>query len=199
MNYLAHLFLSKNTDYSRMGNFLGDFVKGTREKLSGLYPEEVVKGIETHRLIDAYTDSHEEVKNAISILKPVHGLFSGIIVDVLFDHFLSTNWQAFSPVNRQTFIEACHESLSVHIPNLPYRFTLFLPILIDYDILNSYMDLDGIDHALFRIDQRFKRKTTLCGAVSDIKAHYLDLEGCFQKFFPEICKYVDGINNNSVA
>ena len=59
MNYLAHLFLAEKTEESILGNFLGDFVKG---RLKDQYSAEILKGIVTHRKIDAYTDSHERVK-----------------------------------------------------------------------------------------------------------------------------------------
>ncbi len=183
----------------RLGNFLGDFVRGNREKLSSLYDQEIVDGIETHRKIDKYTDRHKETKNAISILKPRHRLFSGIIVDMLFDHFLSVHWSKFSTVDRQEFIEGCHQSLSITIPNLPAGFRQFLPILIDYDILDSYISLDGIDHALYRIDRRFQRDTTLCDAIIDIEKHYEELEICFLNFFPDMCSYIEPHPLNGVA
>ncbi len=199
MNYLSHLFLSQNTDYSRLGNFLGDFVRGNREKLLEKFHPEIVDGIQTHRMIDKYTDTHEQTKRALSILRPVHGLFSGIITDMMYDHFLSVHWSTFSDFVRLDFIDECHESLSINVPNLPAGYIHFLPILIDYDILDSYISLDGIDHALFRIDQRIKRKTTLCDAVIDIEENYEELEDCFFQFFPEICAFVKETDTGLVS
>ncbi len=189
MNYLAHLFLAKNTDYSRLGNFLGDFVKGRREKLLDTYHPEIVDGITSHRQVDTYTDRHNAVKDAVAILKPSQGLFSGIVVDVLFDYFLSNHWETFSDIDRRRFIDDCYRSLSVPLPDLPASFNRFLPILKDYDILDSYRSFDGIDHAFYRIDLRCRRETNLSEAVSDIKRHYNDLETQFLSFFSDICGF----------
>ena len=49
MNYLAHMFLSDNTPGSMLGNFMGDFIKGSAE---GEFPREIVEGIIHHRRID---------------------------------------------------------------------------------------------------------------------------------------------------
>ncbi|MEC8942826.1 MAG: DUF479 domain-containing protein, partial [Verrucomicrobiota bacterium] len=56
MNYLAHLYLAGPTDASRIGNLLGDFVKGTPASLEGAYPVEVIAGIVMHRKLDRFTD-----------------------------------------------------------------------------------------------------------------------------------------------
>ncbi|HEY3430492.1 MAG TPA: DUF479 domain-containing protein, partial [Cyclobacteriaceae bacterium] len=56
MNFLAHLYLSGTHQKVMVGNFIGDFVKG-RNALETFEPE-IVKGIELHRGIDEFTDSH---------------------------------------------------------------------------------------------------------------------------------------------
>ena len=58
MNYIAHIYLAEHTQTSKLGNFLGDFVKGP--DLSSL-PVEIQTGIKFHRAIDSYTDSHHQI------------------------------------------------------------------------------------------------------------------------------------------
>ena len=58
MNYLAHLLLAENTNESRLGNFLGDFVKGKLEDHHHIYNQNILKGIRTHRQVDRFTDTH---------------------------------------------------------------------------------------------------------------------------------------------
>ena len=58
MNFLAHLFLSGENEKVKIGNFIGDFVKGNKLEE---YDQEIQFGIRLHREIDSYTDSHPVV------------------------------------------------------------------------------------------------------------------------------------------
>ena len=88
MNYLAHLLLADDTDASRIGNLLGDFATGTIESLAERYPPEILRGIKMHRAVDRFTDSHEVFKHARNLLAPGRRRFAGIIIDIIFDHYL---------------------------------------------------------------------------------------------------------------
>ena len=55
MNYLAHLYLSGESEKVIVGNFIGDYVKG---KSFTDYPEQIAGGIKLHRSIDSFTDQH---------------------------------------------------------------------------------------------------------------------------------------------
>jgi acyl carrier protein phosphodiesterase len=70
LNFLAHLYLAELTDESLIGNFLGDFVKGTPESLRERFPEAVIRGIRKHRAIDVFTDSHRTFRKAKALLEP---------------------------------------------------------------------------------------------------------------------------------
>ena len=95
MNYLAHLFLSEGTPESLIGNLLGDFVKGTAVNL---YSEEIRKGIDLHRKVDSYTDSHAIVRSSKSLVSSHRRRFAGVLIDVFYDHFLVKNWLEYSEI-----------------------------------------------------------------------------------------------------
>ncbi|NVK49164.1 MAG: DUF479 domain-containing protein, partial [Cyclobacteriaceae bacterium] len=85
MNFLAHAFLSFGHEKILVGNFIADFVKGKQiEK----YEKQIQIGIQLHRAIDLFTDSHPLVKAAQSYLRPKFGHYSSVITDVFFDYFL---------------------------------------------------------------------------------------------------------------
>ncbi|MEQ8424061.1 MAG: DUF479 domain-containing protein, partial [Cyclobacteriaceae bacterium] len=90
MNFLAHIYLSGDNAQLMIGNFIGDFVKG--KNLSARYNPDVVLGIELHRAIDEYTDSHDVVQKSKVRLRPKYRHYSGVIVDMFYDHFLAKNW-----------------------------------------------------------------------------------------------------------
>ncbi len=62
MNFLAHLYFADETTESRLGNIMADFVKGANAT-DGL-DSRLVTGIQRHRAVDKYTDSHAVVKES---------------------------------------------------------------------------------------------------------------------------------------
>jgi acyl carrier protein phosphodiesterase len=190
MNFLAHLFLAEPSDESRIGSILADFTVGRIEDLREKYGHEIARGIQQHREVDTFTDTHQHVRHSISCLEPEHGMFSGIIVDVCYDHFLLQHWAAFSPEPLSRFIESVHRSLSRQDWEFPLRYQWVIPRLIEGQWLTSYHSLDGVNRALTGISYRFSRKTTLGHAVESIKTCYKELEDDFLMFFPEIIRFV---------
>ena len=103
MNYLAHLFLAGTHPEMILGNFIADHVKGS-DVLN--YSENTRKGISMHRAIDTFTDQHPVVKQSISRLRTDFRKYSGVIVDMYYDHYLSAHWDEYSPVDIHTFTKA---------------------------------------------------------------------------------------------
>ena len=59
MNFLAHIYLSDDHPKIMVGNFIGDFVKG--KNFREQFEPDIARGIELHRIIDVFTDSHPVV------------------------------------------------------------------------------------------------------------------------------------------
>src|SRR6476661_6124760 len=116
MNYLAHLFLSEGTPESLIGNLLGDFVKGTPVNL---YPEEIRKGIDLHRKVDSYTDSHAIVRSSKSLVCADRRRFAGVLIDVFYDHFLAKNWLEYSEIPLRDFSRHVYKILQDNRDILP--------------------------------------------------------------------------------
>ncbi len=100
MNFLAHLHLAAHTRSSLTGNLLGDFIKGPLPTALAAHFDE---GIWLHRKIDAFTDSHPEHKAAVTCFEAPWRRFGGIVVDMLYDHWLSQHWGRFSTEPCPTF------------------------------------------------------------------------------------------------
>lgn len=145
MNYLAHLFLSGTDEQTMVGNFIGDHIKGSSwEK----FPENIRKGILMHRQIDVFTDTHQKFREAKTLFRPELGLYSGIIVDFMYDHFLASNWNDYSDITLRTFAKRTHAILLENFMLLPLRVQGFLPFLIQNRRLESYATTSGIIQAL---------------------------------------------------
>ena len=112
--------------------------------------------------------------------------FSGIIVDVAYDHFLSKNWNQFSSVELTEFINSTYELMKNEPPEIDNDILIHFRRMRAEDWLSSYSSLEGIDKAFKRISARLKRKNSLGSAVEDIVEHYSALEKIFLLFFPEL-------------
>jgi acyl carrier protein phosphodiesterase len=145
MNFLAHLYLSGENDGMKLGNFIGDFVKG-KKYLN--YAVVVQKGILLHRQIDYFTDLHPIVKESASLFKSGYGRYSGIVVDLFFDHFLALNWDEYSIYKLKDYTRNIYKLLLSNFWILPLEVKEFLPFLIKNRRLESYSLEYGIKKAL---------------------------------------------------
>ena len=108
MNYLSHLFLAGDNEESKIGNLLGDFVKG---KLTDEYSPEIIKGIKAHRKIDKFTDSHDIVRQTRKLISNKRSRYSGVLIDIFFDHFLTVKWDLYSDSEFDNFIDNSYKIL----------------------------------------------------------------------------------------
>ena len=79
MNYLGHLYITRNYPELTYGNFIGDFIKG---KKVDLLPKLDGKGVRLHRSIDFFTDQHDLTRKVKRYFSPQFGILSGILVDM---------------------------------------------------------------------------------------------------------------------
>ncbi|WP_297091721.1 ACP phosphodiesterase [uncultured Draconibacterium sp.] len=187
MNYLAHLYLSGESEKILVGNFIGDYVKGNKFQN---YTTSIAKGILLHRKIDSYTDSHELQKEARSFFRADFGLYSGIVVDLIYDHFLAKNWNQYSAIHLQVFARYVHAVLLSNFRILPRRVQGFLPFLIQNKRLLSYASVEGIIQSI----DLMGRHSSLPAKAEQVKAvllrNYAELETNFAAFFNELIVFV---------
>ncbi|MCH8506018.1 MAG: ACP phosphodiesterase, partial [Ectothiorhodospiraceae bacterium] len=180
MNYLAHLYLADSDDGHRLGNMAGDWVKG---KLGNQdLPERVVSGVRRHRAVDRYSDRHPLMVRARARLPDHRRRVSGIILDMLWDHFLVRHWSQYSNPPLEDFLLDCYRSLERMEPHWPERARRALPRIIREDWLSAYGDLDAVAFSLDRIALRFTRDPGLAGSIRDVRAQYPLLEQEFLTF-----------------
>ena len=108
MNFLAHIYLSKENTDLMLGNFLGDFVRGNKYKD---YNPTIQKGILIHRQIDTFTDANETVRISKRRLHERYGHYDGIIIDLFYDHFLAKNWSTYSEIPLDVYAQHFYKLL----------------------------------------------------------------------------------------
>lgn len=194
MNWLAHIFLAEPNVESRLGNLLGDLVKGAARTELNL---KLQQGIACHTAIDCFTDRHPIVSQSKVRITPPQRRFAGVIIDVLYDHLLIKNWEAYSEIPIDDFIYEVYTSFGAYSA-IPMTTKDQIDRMIRDDLLRSYRDLAGVEAALRRISRRLERRMsrtfTLELAMPDIIENYVALDRDFQAFFPELQAHVKDIS-----
>jgi len=191
MNFLAHVSLSGNDPKLMVGNFIGDFVKG-RNLLEQFEPR-IASGIELHRSIDEFTDSHPIVAQSKNRLRPFYRHYSAVIVDMFYDHLLAKNWDYYYDEFLPDFAERTYRTIESFDTILPTPVKFMLPYMTKGNWLVNYARLEGIERALTGMARRSKHESKMELAVNDLVNHYNEFTEEFSTFFPELqqhCKIV---------
>ncbi|HEX8268414.1 MAG TPA: acyl carrier protein phosphodiesterase [Flavobacterium sp.] len=188
MNFLAHIYLSGDSDLIKIGNFMADGIRGKDYKL---LPDTVQKGVLLHREIDTFTDAHPVFRQSTKRLHARYHHYAGVIVDVIYDHFLAKNWQNYSDESLEDFVSRFYVSLQENNEFLTPKTRNLLPIMIEYNWLVSYREVSGIGRILSQMDQRTSNRSQMRFAVEELETHYADFETEFTIFFADLKAFAD--------
>ena len=183
MNFLAHIYLSGDNDLIKIGNFMADGIRG---KQFENYPLEIQKGIILHRAIDTFTDAHPIFRQSTKRLHEQYHHYAGVIVDILYDHFLAKNWVNYSDEKLTEYVDRFYLSLTENKDLLSERVLKIMPILFKENWLVSYETVEGIQHILTQMDRRTKNQSNMRFAKKDLIEHYAEFENEFTTFFKEL-------------
>ncbi len=187
MNFLAHLYLSGDNVDVRLGNFIGDHVKGS---LLGRYPDGVQKGIFLHRAIDFYTDTHPATFEVRQLFREGYRKYSGVVVDVFFDHFLARYWGTFSPYPLKGFTRKFYYQMVLRYRELPKTIRNFLPFLIQSNRLYSYHRIEGVEQTLRIMSNVTSLPDKTDFAIETLTYNYSFIRDQFLLFFPDLIDFV---------
>ena len=186
MNFLAHIYLSGDDEEITIGNFIADGIKGKQYRK---YPQQIQKGILLHRAIDSYTDSHPIVKQSTKRLHENYSHYSGVIVDILYDHFLAKNWKDYHDLPLDEYVDEFYEILRNKFEVLPTRIQRMMPYMIGDNWLLSYATIPGISKILNQMNVRTKGVSKMNFAVLELEEFYAEFEEEFTSFFAELIDY----------
>lgn len=186
MNFLAHLYLSGRNEDITIGNFIADHVKG--EGILKFTPA-IQKGIRLHRAIDTFTDSHPIYLKSKSRLSVNYKKYAGVVADMFYDHFLSSDWSTYSEESMDLFIERIQKILFKNYPILPDKSQRFIAYMNKFNWLKGYGTFEGLGKALTGMALRTPFNSGMENAVIDLKKDYDLYKSEFSGFFPEIIIY----------
>lgn len=167
---------------------MADFItRNDLKNMDGL----VLKGITLHKKIDAFTDEHENVRQAVRLLHPTQLKYAPVTLDILFDYFLTKNWEKYSNENISSFTQRIYAMLESMRDNFPLRLKELLPKMIDDDFLMSCKNEERLIKTFERIARRAKFDHSFHTAHIDMVHHYETLDAHFNDFFPDLITHVN--------
>ena len=186
MNFLAHYFLSPEDDQIALGNFIADAVKGKEfEK----YNDKIKNGILLHREIDNYTDKHPVFRRSAQKLNARYKKYSGVIIDIYYDHFLAKNWKDYSKTDLVDFVSQAYKILIKNYFILPKKIKRILPFMIAQNWLVGYANLNDLQRVFNGMARRTTFDSGMENAIFDLKNNYTTFENDFREFFPDLIEF----------
>ncbi|MRJ07983.1 DUF479 domain-containing protein [Ornithobacterium rhinotracheale] len=183
MNLVAHQLLSFNIPEIQVGNHLGEVVKG---RDFSQYPPLIQKGIQLHRHIDSFTDSHPIVRRSCARLHNDYGKYAPIIVDIFYDYFLIKNWGKFCKKDFNTFRKECYKILLAYKELYPNSLRKTTELMAKRDWFYQYSIMEGIELTLNKLGQHTRFQNNMHMAVKSLYVDEALFNEDFLAFYPEL-------------
>jgi acyl carrier protein phosphodiesterase len=190
MNYLGHAWLSGGDGALLTGNMIADHVKGTNALAN--YPEGIRNGIMLHRKIDGFTDTHPATKRAKTWFHADYRLYSGAIMDSLYDHFLANDPKLFP--NEQSLLDfslRTYDLLQEQEAYFPTDFASYFPYMREHNWLYRYRTMQGMHRSLQGLERRATYMPPMEAAYNTFVTHYYQLAQCYYEFIDDMIKFVN--------
>ena len=139
-----------------------------------------------HRSIDSFTDSHEATRHAKEVFRPVYRLYSGAVMDVLYDHFLATDDAEFTEASFFSFSQEVYGTLDKHTDQLPEYFARIFPSMKQHNWLLNYRQRQGTQRSLAGLVKRAAYLTESDTAFQLFEKHYDFLKECYHNLWGDI-------------
>jgi acyl carrier protein phosphodiesterase len=188
MNYLGHAFLSFGDAEVLTGNMIADHVKG-RIVLES-YPPGIRKGILLHRKIDEFADRHPAGIRARLLFREDYGLYSGSIIDTLYDHFLAGDPKFFPDEQAlYGFSQATYSLMQQHEAWMLGRFSPYFSSMREHNWLYNYRTVKGIERSLHGLARRAKYMPPIGKAYDIFITSYYCLNQCYYEFIDDAISF----------
>ena len=200
MNHLAHLYLSSDNEEEMVGQFIADAVKGND---FNLYGSNIRNGILLHRWVDSFTDTHDLVKELRAEYRPKLGLYSGVLIDMVFDYFLAKDFQIHSGKDLAEFQQFTFSVLNKHEEIFPEKMKNYFFHMKDKEFMMKYAFSEGMALIVRQMGMRIPRGESLIEAGDFFFDHVEVASNYFPEFFIELkrefqLKRMNLLNENKI-
>jgi acyl carrier protein phosphodiesterase len=187
MNYLAHAFLSGNDTDILVGNYIADHIKLAK---AGHLPGSIRNGMMLHRKIDYFTDTHPLFLQSKRFFYEGFERYSGVLMDIYYDHLLATNFERFSEVVLQDFVRNTYTVLEANLQHLPISSQRFLSYAKKNNTFFEYSKLSGIELVLQHLSYRIDHGIDLSQSVPMFEKNKAEIEKGFFVFMKDLIAFV---------
>ncbi|MDA3821927.1 MAG: ACP phosphodiesterase [Bacteroidales bacterium] len=188
MNFIAHTYLSGCNEEIIVGNFMGDYVKG-RNYMH--LPELVRKGILIHRDIDSFTDTHSITRSSRMRLIEKYRKYSGVIVDIFYDHFLAVGWMDYCGIPLKDYVDRTYDLLKRNYKTLPQGIKVWFPTFLENNWMLRYEHVEGIELVLNKMSANTSLPDHTSFAIEKLRSEYDEFDKEFKEFFPLIIEFIE--------
>jgi len=195
MNFLGHLYFSRNDHDLMLANLFGDFVKG---KDLSHFRVKTQKGIYLHRCIDSYIDNHPAVHDLLQILYPQLPKVAGLAIDLYFDHLLAVNWADFHKEKLESFIQEFYNSVNLDHVEYSDEFKFMIEKMIEKNWIYYYQFEYGLNKACQGVSRRISFQNELINGVEVYNNNRLEIERAFFLYMADAQVYLNAIELTSV-
>lgn len=169
-----------------VGNFIADSVVGNQFEP---YSNQIINGIHLHRKIDSFTDAHPVYLESKRKLASRFGLYSGILMDIIYDYYLAKNFSSYSEIPLQPFCSKAYQTLHQYHDVFPINAKRFYGYMTEHNVLYHYSTLQGLEIVLTHFNHRIKHRYKLEKAIPLVEKHHDELDKEFTEFFNELITF----------
>ena len=192
MNYLGHMILSGEDENTLLGNFIGDHISN---KTLHHYSQSVQEGIQLHRAIDLYTDSHPKSRALRAVLFAPYRHRSRVILDLFYDHFLAAHFEHFHPLPLSEYVQKVYYTLQRQLDLIPVSAKNYFLAMKKYRWLEDYACTEGIRLVLNQMSKR-KNIDPMGNAVDLLNDDYSYFKDTSFEFLEDVTVYF-GFNKSN--
>lgn len=191
MNFLGHLYFSRNDRDLMIANLFGDFVRGRN---FDHFPPLIQEGIFLHRQIDHYIDTHPLVRELKLELMTELPKVGPIAVDLFFDHLLAKNWEQYHFAPYDSFLLDFYQHESEYAEQYPTSFLHFMEKLRQHKWMNHYPSKYGLMKSCEGVSKRLSFETKLADAHVVFEQKEETIETVFHAFMKDAILHFNATN-----
>lgn len=144
-----------------------------------------------HRFIDEYVDTHPATLRAKVFFRGDYGLYSGAIMDTLYDHFLANDPRYFSSANElKSFSLEVYSKLDQCSEWFVDPFAAMVPHMREHNWLYGYRVIKGMERSLKGLERRAKYMPPSERAYTIFVESYYQLNQCYFEMIDDLLKNV---------
>lgn len=184
MNYLGHAYFSFEDPEVLAGNMIGDYVKGDINKLD--YSPAMKVGLKLHRFIDDFTDHHPAIQRAKEYFRAEYRLYSGPIVDCVFDYYIANDPHCFnSEADLNKFTQSVYQTLADQKDKLPIAYLPALQHMTENNWLYNYRTIKGIKKSMIGVANQSAQMPDIELAYQAFVLHFYILNQYYIEFIAD--------------